>query len=56
MGRDTPVYNEKNILEVPPDFPFIAYLLNLNYEKSAECNPTFPWDRLFFHSKILTSQ
>ena len=29
------------------DFPFIAYLLNSNYEKSAECNPTFRQDNFF---------
>ena len=45
--------NEKNILEVPlfspllvPP-PFTAYLLNLNYEKSAKCNPTFRQDKFF---------
>ena len=47
MARDTPVYNEKNILEVPLRLSFIAYLLNSNYEKSAECNPTF-WQDNFF--------
>ena len=25
----------------------MAYLLNANYEKVAECNPTFRWDRFF---------
>ena len=45
--------NEKNILEVPlfspllvPP-PFTAYLLYLNYEKSAKCNPTFRQDKFF---------
>ena len=47
MGRDTPVYNEKTCQEFPLDFPFIAYLLNLNYEKSAECNSTFLSDKFF---------
>ena len=51
MGGDTPVYNEKNILEVPPPtppyFPFMAYLLDSNYEKSAECSPTFRWGKSF---------
>ena len=47
MGRYTPVYIEKNILEVPLDFPFIAYLLNSNYEKLAECNSTFKRDKFF---------
>ena len=49
MGRDTPVYNEKkNILEVPLIFSFIAYLLNPNYEKSVESNPTFRQYIFFF--------
>ena len=48
MGRYTPVYIEKNILEVPLDFPFIAYLLNSKYEKLAECNSTFKRDKFFF--------
>ena len=50
------MYNAKNILEVPLDFPFIAYLLNSNNEKSAKCNLTFRWDNFFFHLlEILTS-
>ena len=53
MGGDIPVYSAKNILEVtlglkfPLDFLFIAYLLNSNYEKSAEYNPTFRRDNFF---------
>ena len=47
MGRDTQVYNEKNILEVPLGLSFIPYLLNSNYEKLARCNPTFRWDEFF---------
>ena len=47
MGGATPVYNENNFPEVPPDFPFIAYLLNSNYEKSAKCNPSFLRDKIF---------
>ena len=47
MGRDTPVYNEKNILEVPLGLSFIAYLLNSNYEKLAESNPTLQQDNFF---------
>ena len=47
MAKDTPMYNGKNILEVPLRPSFIAYLLNSNYEKSAECNPTF-WQDNFF--------
>ena len=31
----------------PLDFPFIAYLLNSNYEKSAKCNPSFLRDNFF---------
>ena len=46
MGGATPVYNEKNILEVPLG-TFIAYLLTSNYEKSAKCNPTFRRDNFF---------
>ena len=30
---------KKTSYKFPSDFPFIAYLLNLNYEKSAKCNP-----------------
>ena len=33
----------------PLDFPFITYLLNSNYEKSAKFNPTFLQD-IFFPS------
>ena len=44
MGGDTPVYNEKNIIEVPLGLSVIAYLLNANYEKSAECNTSFLQD------------
>ena len=47
MGRNPPVYNEKPSQKFPSDFPFIAYLLNSNYEKSAECNPTFRRDKFF---------
>ena len=48
MGGATPVYNEFKFLEVLPlDFPFIAYFLNSNYEKSAKCNPTFLRDNFF---------
>ena len=51
MGGDTPVSNAKNILEVPSDtgqsdfpfnsIPFHLAKLELCYEKSAKCNPTF---------------
>ena len=47
MGGYTPVYNKKNILEVSLGLSFIAYLLNSNYEKLAECNPTFRRDNFF---------
>ena len=47
MGGDTPVYNGKSILEVPLEVSFIVYLLNSNYEKSTEYNPTFQRDNVF---------
>ena len=47
MGRATPVYSEKNFLEVSLDFPFIEYSLNSNYEKSLKSYPTFLWDNFF---------
>ena len=67
MGGDTPVSNAKNILEVPSDtgqsdfpfnsIPFHLAKLELCYEKSAKCNPTFWWDNFFSHPlEILTSQ
>ena len=40
---------KKTSWKFPSDFSFMAYLLNLNYEKSAECNPTF-WRDKFFSS------
>ena len=36
---------QKTSWKFPLDFPFIEYLLILNYEKSAKCNPTFPHDK-----------
>ena len=50
MGRDTPVYNKKKkkSWEFLSDFPFIAYLLNSNYKKSAECNSTFLQAKFFY--------
>ena len=47
MDGATPVYNEKKSQKFPSYFPFIAYLLNSNYEKSAKCNPTFRRDNFF---------
>ena len=44
MAGDTSVCNAKNILEV---LLGLTYLLNLNYEKSAKCNPTFRRDKFF---------
>ena len=38
---------QKTSYKFPSDFPFIAYLLNSNYEKSLKCNPTFRWDIFF---------
>ena len=35
MGEAIPVYNEKTFQKFSLDFPFIAYFLNSNYEKSA---------------------
>ena len=47
MAGATPVYNEKTSLKFSSDFPFIAYLLNSNYEKPAKFNPSF-WRENFF--------
>ena len=54
------MYSEKNYLDVPLDFPFIAYPLNSNYEKSSKHNPTFLRDKFFSilleHYKSVSTQ
>ena len=47
MCGATSVFNEKIILEIPSNFPFITYFLSSNYEKLAKCNPTFQRDNFF---------
>ena len=46
--RHSSVYTMKRTSQkFPLDFPFIAYLLNWNYEKSVKCNHTLVWDKFF---------
>ena len=48
MGRDTRMYNEKNILEIPLRLSFIPYLLNSNYLWTvARCNLIFQREKFF---------
>ena len=47
MGRDTPVYNSKNILEVPLGLSIHRIPFYTNYEESAKCSPTFWWVNFF---------
>ena len=46
MAGATPVYNERNILEVPLDFHSLTFF-NSNYKKLVKCNPSFRQDDFF---------
>ena len=57
MGGDTPVYNEKNILEVPPVLSFHGLPSELELWKVGRMQSYFPMGQVFFQPpEVLTSQ